>query len=80
MGRLAEHHAQITAQARQTLARAWRKVRGRRWKALRTRLSELRASATALPDVLAAIEAANAAPAQLAAVRAAESDSRSLKH
>jgi CHAD domain-containing protein len=80
MGRLAEHHAQITAQARQTLARAWRKVRGRRWRALRTRLSELRESATALPDVLAAIEAANAAPAQLTAVRAAESDSRSLKH
>ncbi|HYL02147.1 MAG TPA: CHAD domain-containing protein [Steroidobacteraceae bacterium] len=42
MGRLAEHHARVTAQARGTLAKHWRKVRGRRWKALRERLAELR--------------------------------------
>jgi CHAD domain-containing protein len=41
MGRLAEHHAQLTAQARRTLERSWRKVRGKRWKALRARLGEV---------------------------------------
>jgi CHAD domain-containing protein len=47
MGRLAEHYRQATAEARQTLARSWRKVRGRRWKVLRARLGEVRDSATA---------------------------------
>ena len=41
MGRLAEHYAQVTGDARRTLTRSWRKVRGKRWKALRTRLGEL---------------------------------------
>jgi CHAD domain-containing protein len=41
MGRLAEHHAGTTAQTRKTLTRSWRKVRGKRWRALRTRLEEL---------------------------------------
>jgi len=41
MGRLAEHHALITSQARATVTRTWRKVRGRRWRALRERLGEL---------------------------------------
>jgi CHAD domain-containing protein len=41
MGRLAEHHARVTAQAHRTLTRTWRKVRGKRWKALRARLGEL---------------------------------------
>jgi len=41
MGRLAEHHAGTTAQAGKTLTRSWRKVRGKRWRALRTRLEEL---------------------------------------
>lgn len=45
MGRLAENYAQVTTQARQTLARSWRKVRGKRWKALRARLGELHDSA-----------------------------------
>ncbi|MBV8340957.1 MAG: CHAD domain-containing protein [Gammaproteobacteria bacterium] len=54
MGRLAEHHARITAQTRRTLARSWRKVRGRRWKALRARLAELRESAAMLSDLLPA--------------------------
>jgi CHAD domain-containing protein len=40
MGRLAEHHTRITAEARGTVAKTWRKVRGRRWKALRARLGE----------------------------------------
>jgi CHAD domain-containing protein len=45
MGRLAERHARITAQARRTLDRSWRKVRGWRWRALRTRLAQLDESA-----------------------------------
>jgi CHAD domain-containing protein len=45
MGRLAERHARVTAQTRRTLERSWRKVRGRRWKGLRTRLAQLDESA-----------------------------------
>ena len=41
MGRLAEHHLDTTRQARRTLARAWRKVSGKRWKALRARMAEV---------------------------------------
>jgi plasmid stability protein len=41
MGRLAEHHASTTAEARKTLTGSWRKVRGKRWRALRTKLGEL---------------------------------------
>jgi triphosphatase len=47
MGRLAEHHANRTAEVHRTLARSWRKVRGRRWRALRARLAELADSAAA---------------------------------
>jgi len=49
MGRLAEHHARVTVRARRTLDRAWRRVRGKRWKALRTRLTQLSAEAPTLP-------------------------------
>ena len=56
MGRLAEHHAGTTAQARKTLTRSWRKVRGKRWRALRARLEQLSDTAC---------EASNRAPAQL---------------
>ena len=41
MGRLAEHHVKETARARKDLARAWRKVRGRRWKALSAKMQEV---------------------------------------
>ncbi|MGH8132453.1 MAG: CHAD domain-containing protein [Steroidobacteraceae bacterium] len=41
MGRLAEHHLRVTARARATLARSWRKVSGRRWRTLRAQLGEL---------------------------------------
>jgi CHAD domain-containing protein len=41
MGRLAEHHVGETREARKTLARAWRKVNGKRWRALRSRMQEL---------------------------------------
>ena len=40
MGRLAEHHGRITTEARSTVTKSWRKVRGRRWKSLRARLGE----------------------------------------
>jgi CHAD domain-containing protein len=55
MGRLAEHHARTTAEARKTLTGSWRKVRGKRWRALRTKLGELSDTAR---------EANNGAPAQ----------------
>jgi len=40
MGKLAEHHARVSEEARATVSRCWRKVRGRRWKALRARFKE----------------------------------------
>jgi triphosphatase len=51
MGRLAERHARLTARARRTLDRAWRRVRGRRWKALRARLEQLSESAAVIHEV-----------------------------
>lgn len=42
MGRLAEHHLTATQQARKTLERCWGKVSGKRWKALRGRMEDLR--------------------------------------
>jgi CHAD domain-containing protein len=52
MGRLAEHYAQVTGETRSTLARSWRKVRGKRWKALRARLGALHDSAESASDTL----------------------------
>jgi CHAD domain-containing protein len=54
MGRLAEHHAGATAEARKTLSRSWRKVRGKRWRALRTRLGELSDSAREANHIVSA--------------------------
>jgi CHAD domain-containing protein len=47
MGRLAETHGRMTREARATLERAWRRVRGKRWKALRARLESLADAALA---------------------------------
>ncbi len=44
MGKLAEHHARLTCATRATVTRSWRKVRGRRWKALRARLGDFDSS------------------------------------
>ncbi len=52
MGRLAEHYAGISGETRRTLTRCWRKVRGKRWKALRARLGELHDSAEIVHEVL----------------------------
>jgi CHAD domain-containing protein len=69
MGRLAEHHTRVTSQAHSTVTKSWRKVRGRRWKALRARLGEFEHSApqpaNPLPASLAAL--GNASPAAEAA-------------
>lgn len=60
MGRLAEHHLGVTAQVRKSLKRGWRKVSGKRWKALRARMEQhgsaaLKASArSSEPDAAAA--------------------------
>jgi len=70
MGRLAEHHAGTTAQARKTLTRSWRKVRGKRWRALRTRLEELGDTACKAND---------AAPAQPARADEATMTAASLQ-
>lgn len=42
MGRLTERHARQAARMRGKIEKPWRKVRGKRWKALRTRMKELR--------------------------------------
>jgi CHAD domain-containing protein len=82
MGRLAEHYKQATAEARQTLARSWRKVRGKRWKALRARLAELRDSAAAANGV--GVQHATSVAPDSADVtpdgRAPEPESHPLKH
>jgi triphosphatase len=80
MGRLAERQAHITAQARQTLTRSWRKVRGRRWKALRARLAELSESARALSEVGAAGAETPSALPEPSSARASEPDSPTLRH
>jgi CHAD domain-containing protein len=61
MGRLAEHQLRITAGARNSLERAWKKVSGKRWKMLRARMRQLateakqaslRATAAATEDAI----------------------------
>ena len=59
MGRLAEHHFGETRQARRTLTRSWRRVSGKRWKALRARMQEL-------SDMVSAAQAATDAASQAA--------------
>jgi hypothetical protein len=84
MGRLAEHNLRVTQQARETLLRSWRKVRGRRWKALRARLAELRDSAAgANGAALVAAEpsaAASAGATTPLAGSAPEPEVRPVKH
>jgi CHAD domain-containing protein len=76
MGRFAECQGRITREARRTLERSWRKVRGKRWKALRARLASLSDAALGqLP--------AETAPAGLVSAELAEPvqvEARTLKH
>lgn len=69
MGRLAEHHTRVTSGAHAAVTKSWRKVRGRRWKALRARLGEFEHRALASPDPVPGSVAAlgNASPAAEAA-------------
>jgi CHAD domain-containing protein len=84
MGRLAEHYAQVTGETRGTLARSWRKVRGKRWKALRARLGALHDSAETVSDPLPSTPPA--ADADLSPSEAtfdgrpSEPETRPLKH
>jgi hypothetical protein len=84
MGRLAEHYTQVTGETRSTLARSWRKVRGKRWKALRARLGALYESAESAIDALPGTPPAVAAdPAPSDATfngQPPEPETRSLKH
>ena len=73
MGQLAEYHARLMRQARGTLAKYWRKVRGRRWKTLRAKLASLSENrpvgshATgAAPDVAALLPGTDSAAAAAA--------------
>jgi CHAD domain-containing protein len=47
MGRMAERHAREAARLGRKIEKPWRKVRGRRWKALRSLMQELRGRAHA---------------------------------
>jgi CHAD domain-containing protein len=96
MGRLAERHSDLTAGVDKALSRSWRRVRGKRWKALRGRLGELsdraRAARRAPPAVargeapgaerVAAATAsdAEAATAGAPAELASEPQPRLMKH
>jgi CHAD domain-containing protein len=83
MGRLAEHHARLTAQAHRTLTRSWRRVRGKRWKALRARLAELadRAEAANGAFDVQGTAAEDIAPQEAApVVHAPAPEARPLKH
>ena len=63
MGRLAERQSDVISQADRTLSRAWRRVRGKRWKAMRARLGELSDRAPAPRRARAPVMRAAAAPA-----------------
>jgi CHAD domain-containing protein len=84
MGRLAEHYGQVTGDTRRTLTRSWRKVRGKRWKTLRTRLTELHDSAELAREMLAprepAISAELPSPEADFAGQPPETEPRALKH
>jgi CHAD domain-containing protein len=84
MGRLAEHYAQVTGDTRSTLGRSWRKVRGKRWKALRARLGALHDSAEAAGDMLPAgppAVSADLTPSDASfAGQPPEPETRPLKH
>jgi hypothetical protein len=65
------------------LTRSWRKVRGKRWRALRARLAALSTNAAANGAALPSSEAAvveDGATAPLAAGHAPETEVRPVKH
>ena len=84
MGRLAEHYARVAGDTRRTLTRSWRKVRGKRWKALRARLAELHDTAEAANGAVPAIEPEDSAEVTRSedafAGQPPETEPRALKH
>jgi hypothetical protein len=46
MGKMAERHVREAARMSGKIEKPWRKVRGRRWKAVRSRMQDLRAEVT----------------------------------
>ncbi len=85
MGRLAEHHLTATQQARKTLERTWGKVSGKRWKALRSRMEDLRrgtelAAQTPEPATAAALPQAQPAGTVDDALLEPGAGSRPLRH
>jgi CHAD domain-containing protein len=84
MGRLAEHYARVTGETRRTLTRSWRKVRGKRWKALRARLGELYDRAETASEALVSVPlsaSAELTPSEATfAGQPPETEARSLKH
>jgi CHAD domain-containing protein len=84
MGRLAEHYARVAGDTRRTLTRSWRKVRGKRWKALRARLAELHDTAEAANGAVPAIEPEHSAELTRSedafAGQPPETEPRALKH
>ena len=81
MGRLAEHHLKETAQARKTLERSWRKVRGKRWKALRAKIEQLSAtSRQASAAAAAALPEEDPAPKLEAEPAPQQEATRALRH
>ena len=85
MGRLAEHHLSATQQARKTLQRCWCKVSSKRWKALRSRMEDLRrgnemAAETPDPAETAALPQPQTADAAADVLIDPSSGSRPLRH
>ena len=94
MGRLAERHSAVISQTSKTLGRLWRRVRGKRWKALNGRLDEVQERAASPRSVLPEIARGQLADAgadletgvagdrdiSTAPERAAAPQARSLKH
>jgi len=86
MGRLAEHHLKVTKKARKTLACAWDKVRGRRWKTLRARMTQMSAAASKVQERALDTAAAEAVatgqpvPPELQPEQSPEAPVRPLRH
>ena len=74
MGRLAERHSDLTAEVDKALSRSWRRVRGKRWKALRGRLGELTDRARAARRVPPAVARGEGPGAERPSAAASDSE------
>jgi CHAD domain-containing protein len=85
MGRLAEHHLAKTKRARKTLARSWRKVRGKRWRSLSAKLQQLSDGASAVRGATSTAPHNQATPAPGAPtadelLQTVPAEARTLRH